>query len=589
MTAGAWIAIAVLLSALALMIFSRIEPALLMCGAVVILLTTGVVTADQALAGFSNEGMVTVALMYVIVAGIRETGGVDHIVHHVLGRPQTMLRALARLVIPVAAVSGFMNNTPLVATFLPAVMTWSKRIQISPSKLLIPLSYAAVIGGTLTIIGTSTNLVVDGLLRADHKPALGFFDIAWVGLPATLVAIAYLLFIAPRLLPARVPASGLFQDTKEYTVEMMVVPHGPLVNRTIEAAGLRHLQGLFLIEIEREDHLLVAVGPHERLRGGDRLVFAGIIDSVVELRRMNGLVPSAEREFRLDDRAHPERMLVEVVVSPNCGLLGKSIREGRFRQTYGAAIIAVARNGERLQQKVGDIVLESADTLLIEANPAFVEQHRNSKEFLLVSQVSDYSPVRHERAWLSWSILAGVVIAASVGWLPMLKAAMIGAALMLLTGCCTMPAVRRSIDFNVLLAIAAAFGLGKALEVTGAANAIAQGFLQFAGTDPWVTLALVYVLAMVLTELLSNNAVAVLMYPIVIAIAAKLGANYLPFVIALMMAASAGFATPIGYQTNLMVYGPGGYRFGDFVRAGAPLNALIALVTIAIVPRVWPF
>jgi di/tricarboxylate transporter len=227
--------------------------------------------------------------------------------------------------------------------------------------------------------------------------------------------------------------------------------------------------------------------------------------------------------------------------------------------------------------------------LLIEANPTFIEQHRNSKEFLLVSRVSDYSPVRHERAWVSWSILAGVVIAASFGWLPMLKAAMIGAALMLLTGCCTMPAVRHSIDFNVLLAIAAAFGLGKALEVSGAAGAIAEWFLQFAGTDAWTTLALVYLLSMVLTELLSNNAVAVLMYSIVVAIAAKLGVSYLPFVIALMIAASAGFATPIGYQTNLMVYGPGGYRFSDFVRVGAPLNLLIALVTILIVPRVWPF
>ena len=589
MTFAAWVCVGVLLGALVLMVVSRIEPALIMSGAVVVLLTTGVLSTEQALAGFSNEGMITIALMYVIVAGIRETGGVEHIVRYVLGRPKSLPRALARLVIPAAAISGFMNNTPLVATFLPAVLTWSKRIKISPSKLLIPLSYAAVIGGTLTIIGTSTNLVVDGLLKADHKAGLGFFDIGWVGLPATIVGIAYLLLIAPRLLPDRVPASALFENTKEYTVEMMVASDGPLVNRTIESAGLRHLQGLYLVEIERAGGLLVAVAPTERLLGGDRLIFAGVVDSVVELRRMNGLLPSAESEFRLEDRRHPERTLVEVVVARNCGLIGRTIREGRFRQTYGASIIAVARNGERLQQKIGDIVLESADTLLVEAGPSFVEQHRNSKEFLLISQVSDYSPVHHERAWLSWIIFVGVVVSASVGWLPMLKAAMIGAALMLLTGCCAMSAARRSMDFNVLLAIAAAFGLGKALEASGAASSIAHGLLQLAGTNAWVMLALVYVLSMVLTELLSNNAVAVLMYPIVIAIAASLGVSHLPFVIALMMAASAGFATPIGYQTNLMVYGPGGYRFGDFVRVGTPLNILIAIVTIAVTPLVWPF
>jgi di/tricarboxylate transporter len=507
----------------------------------------------------------------------------------VLGRPTSERRALARLVVPVAALSGFMNNTPLVATFLPAVLTWAKRIQVSPSKLLIPLSYAAVVGGTLTLIGTSTNLVVDGLLRADNRPALGFFEIGLIGLPATLAALAYLLTIAPRLLPARVGASGLFANAKEYTVEMMVEPSGPLVGRSIEAAGLRHLQGLFLVAIERGDQLLVAVGPKENLRGGDRLVFAGVIDSVVELRRMKGLVPSAESGFALAQREHPERVLVEVVVSPNCSLIGKSVREGRFRATYGAAIVAVARNGERLQQKVGDIVLESADTLLLEARPAFLEQHRNSKEFLLVSQVSDYTPVRHERAWVSWSILAGVVLAASVGFLPMIQAAMLGAALMLVTGCCTLAGVRASADFSVLLAIAAAFALGKALEASGAAAVLGHGVVQIAGSHPWAALAALYLLSVVLTELLSNNAVAVLMYPIAISMAENLGVSYLPFVFALMMAASAGFATPIGYQTNLMVYGPGGYRFSDFVRVGVPLNLLIAIIAIALAPVFWPF
>jgi di/tricarboxylate transporter len=482
-----------------------------------------------------------------------------------------------------------MNNTPLVAIFLPAVLNWAKRLQISPSKLLIPLSYGAVIGGTITLIGTSTNLIVNGLLVHGGKPALGLFDIAWVGIPCSMLGAAYIWLLAPKLLPERLPASAIFENPKEYTVEMMVEEGGPLVGKSIEEAGLRHLQALYLVEIERGDEVLAAVGPYERLMAGDRLVFAGVSDSVVELQRIKGLRPSADHAFNLEDKKHRERVLVEAVVSPQCALIGKTIKEGRFRMVYGGSVIAVARNGQRIAGKIGEICLEPSDTLLLDVRPPFLERHRHSTDFLLISQVSDYLPIRHDRAWLAWLILAGVVVSATFEWLSMLKAALLGATAMLLTGCCSVAESRKSLDGQVLLAIAASFGLGKALEVSGAASGIAHGFLGLVGDNPWLVLVYFYFLTVVLTELLSNNSVAVLMFPLALAIAEKLGVSYWPFVIAVMIAASMGFSTPIGYQTNLMVYGPGGYHFSDFVRFGVPLNILMGAVAIAVIPTVWPF
>jgi di/tricarboxylate transporter len=589
MNAHAWIAIGVVLACLMLLLTTATAPELVLLGGVLVLLLSGILTPEQALGGFSNEGMITVALMYVVVAGIRETGGVDLVVQRVLGRPRSLRRALLRLTVPVTALSAFLNNTPLVAIFLPAVLTWAKRIQLSPSKLLIPLSYSAVIGGTITLIGTSTNLITNGLLVQNGHPSLGLFDIAWIGIPCSVVGALYLWAFAPRGLPERLPASAVFENPKEYTVEMTVAPQGPLVGKTIEEAGLRHLQGLYLVEIERGDEVLAAVGPYERLCAGDRLVFAGVTDSVVELQRIKGLIPSADHAFRVEDRKHRERVLVEAVVSPQCALIGKTLREGRFRMVYGGSVIAIARDGLRLSGKLGEIRLEPGDTLLLDVRPPFLERHRNSRDFLLISQVSDYLPVRHDRAWIAWLILAGVVLSASLEWLSMLKAAMAGAAAMLLTGCCSVTSARRSLDGQVLLAIAASFALGKALDTTGAATGIAQAYLALAGEHPVGVLVGFYVLAVILTEILSNNAVAVLLFPIALALAERLQVSFWPFVIALMFAASMGFSTPIGYQTNLMVYGPGGYHFVDFIRFGVPLNILMGIVALAIIPMIWPF
>jgi di/tricarboxylate transporter len=585
----AWLALAVVALVIGLLALTRLAADVVLVAGVTILLLAGVLTPAEALGGLSNEGMVTVAVLYVVAAGLRETGAISWLVQGVLGRPRNLARAQVRLMAPVATVSAFLNNTPVVAMFLPAVIDWARQNRLPVSRLLIPLSYAAILGGTCTLIGTSTNLVVNGLLVAEAGlPSLGMFDITWVGLPAAAIGMAYLVFLGRWLLPDRKPVMSDLDDPREYTVEMLVEPGSPLAGKTIEEAGLRHLPGMYLVEVERDAEVLPAIAPHQRLRENDRLVFAGVVDSILDLQRFRGLVPASEQVFKLGV-PRPERCLTEAVVSDSCPVVGKSVREGRFRNVYNAAIIAVARNGERVRKKIGDIVLRPGDTLLLEADPGFADRQRNSRDFFLVSRLPNSRPLREDRALVAMAILAGMVVLVTFEWLSMLKAAMLAAGLMLVTRCISGGAARAAVDWEVLITIAASFGLGYSLEKTGAARVIAENLIQLAQGDPWVTLAVVYLVTMLFTELITNNAAAVLVFPIALSTSAALGVSFLPFAIAIMMAASASFSTPIGYQTNLMVYGPGGYRFTDYFKVGIPLNLLMAAVTIAVVPLVWEF
>lgn len=597
MGVDAIITVLVVLGTVGLLAFTRFSADIIFLAGLTVLLVLNILSPAEALAGLANEGMVTVGVLFVVVAGLRETGGITWIAQKVLGHPKNLLRAQTRLVFPVAIFSAFLNNTPIVAMLIPGIAEWAKNHRYSVSKLMIPLSYAAILGGTCTLIGTSTNLVVNGLLlneiaargtSDDNIHELGMFEIGAIGLPVALIGIGYILLLSRRALPDRQTVMSEIDNPREYTIEMTVDPNGPLIGKSIEQAGLRHLSGVFLAEIEREGEIIPAVSPTEMLKGNDRLVFVGVVDSVVDLQKIRGLLPATNQVFKLD-APRSRRCLIEVVVSNSCPLIGKSVREGKFRSVYQAAIIAVARNGERIRKKIGDIVLRPGDTLLLETRPTFVEQQRNSRDFFLVSKIENSTPPRHERAWVALIILIGMVVMATVGWMSMLEAAMVAAGLMVITRCCTGAVARRSVDWSVLIVIAASFGIGRALDSTGAAGAIAGAVLSLAQSNPWVALALVYLITTLFTEIITNNAAAVLVFPIALSLSQQLDVNFMPYAICIMMGASASFATPIGYQTNLMVYGPGGYRFGDYFRFGSPLNLIVGVVSVTLAPMIWPF
>ena len=588
LTWEAWFTLGTLGLTLTALVFTRIAPDLILVAGLTLLLVGGVLEPGEALAGLANPGLATVGVLFAVVAGLIDTGSVGALSRLILGRRQSLAVTKARLMLPVIGMSAFLNNTPVVAMMVPAIEDWCRRQRVSVSKFMMPLSYAAIFGGTCTLIGTSTNLIIHGMVldRTTLGP-MGFFELAWVGLPFSVVATLFVIVAGPSLLPERKPPLAQPDDPREYVAELSVQPGSPLIGKTIEQAGLRHLPGAFVAEIERGDSVLPAVAPTERLQAGDVLVFVGMVDSVADLIKLKGLTPVAEQLFKLDV-PRPERKLIEAVISDTCPLAGRTIREGRFRERYGAVVIAAARNGARIQGKLGDIVLRPGDTLMLEAPPSFMEQHRNTRDFLLISELVGWTAPRHERSRYAVTILAGMVLLTATSVLTMLEAALVAAGLMILTRCTTGPSARAQVDWSVLTVIGASLGLGAAMESSGAAGAIASTWISLAGDNPMTALAAVFLLTSLFTCFITNNAAAVLVFPIAQATAASLDVSLWPFVVTLMMGASASFATPIGYQTNLMVYGPGGYRFADYMRLGVPLVLLLGVVTLWIVPRVWP-
>jgi di/tricarboxylate transporter len=588
----AWITLGVVLLVIGLMAFTRIAPDLIMCGGLGVLLVSDVIGPAEALNGFSNPAVITIAALYAVVMGVRNTGGLDWLAPKVLGRPRSLAAAQSRVMFLASIMSAFLNNTPVVAMFIPAIAAWARKHKYSVSKLLIPLSYAAILGGTCTLIGTSTNLVVNGLL-IDELIDEGFtglemFEVAWIGLPLAVLGTGYLLLVSRKLLPDRRPVISRTDDPREYTVEMIVEGGSPLVSKTIEQAGLRHLPGMYLMAIERAGEAMVAVGPQERLLADDRLVFVGVVESVVDLQRIHGLRPATDQVFKLDS-ARGNRVLIEAVVSNSCPLIRKTIREGKFRSHYNAVVVAAARQGQRIQQKIGDIELRPGDTLLLEAHPSFAKHMRDSRDFYLVSSVKDSTPRRREKAWIAMAILVGMVLVVTLGWLSMLKASMLAVGLMILTRCLRGDEARASVDWQVLLVIVAAFGLGHAMQASKLAETLANGLVSMIGNSPWIALAVLGGIASFLNGVITSKGAAVLIFPIAVSMAREMGVSIMPFAVTIMVNSTASFATPLGYQTNLMVYGPGGYRFADYLRLGLPLHVMAWGCSVLIAPAVWPF
>ena len=600
MTPAAWLSVAVVVAIILLPAANIVAVETALLGGLVTLLLFGAVDLQTGLAGFAHPAVLMIGALFVVAAGLTETGATNRIAQSLLGRPKTVMAAQFRLMGPVALLSAFLNNTPIVVMYLPIVNDWARKIRISPSKLYMPLSFAAILGGKLTLIGSASNLVVMGLYQeyAAATPGLEplspnflFWAPGLLGVPTVVVGIVFILLTSKWLLPERKPAQQQGVDTRRYTVQMEVRADSPIVGKSIEAAGLRQLPGLYLTQIERGDRLISAPPPETILRAGDVLAFAGILESVVDLRKIRGLVPATDQIEKVSSAAN-ERALVEAVISHNSPLIGRTVRQTRFRTTYNAAIIAVHRNGGQVRRKVGDIEIHAGDTLLLETHQDFVNGYRNSGDFYLVSQVAGANRIRHEKAGTALGIFVLLVAALALSPLPPVVLGLTAALAMILTGCLTVGEARASISIQVIVVIASALGIGAAMTDSGAALAIADELLELAGAlgmGPHGILLATFLLTTAFAQALTNNGAAALMFPIAMAAAVELGVRPEPFAFTLLLGAGASFMTPIGYQTNLLVYGPGGYRFLDFTRIGLPLSILLALTTAWLAPIAFPF
>jgi di/tricarboxylate transporter len=564
---------------------------LLFVAAVVLLAAFGVISPDDAFSGFGNSGMLIVAALFVVAAGLRETGVMELVGERFLGHVETEAKALFYMAVVLIPSAMVLNNTPKVALLVPVLIAWCHKRRISPSRLLMPLSFLSILGGTCSLIGTSTNLVVQGMLLKSHLQPMGFFEIGWVGLPCALLGATYLLTVGRKLLPDRKDLIEQLDETRrEYLVEMLVQPGCRLVSKRISEAGLRHLPGLFLIEIEREGQVIGPVAPDEVIQADDRMVFTGVVSTIVDLEKIPGLVPAADTRYEVSTGKQWARQLCETVISPSSPLIGQIVRYADFRGLYDAAIVAIHRNGARLTNKVGDIELHVGDTLLLQVGPNFSRAYRNNPDFYLVSDVEDSRPIRFNRAWLATIIFVAMITAFVSGSVNIMLAAFLAAGAMVATGCISPADARKSVDWPVLIAIAASFGVGKALEQSGVAKLFAALLVEATRSwGPTATMAALYFGTMVLNELISNNAAAALAFPFCLESARLLGVNERPFIMAVTLAASYAFASPIGYQTHMMVFGPGGYRFTDFMRVGIPLNLLMWITAIILIPLIWPF
>ena len=585
-----WLTLGVVALTLIALVRELAPPDLVMLAGLATLAAAGVLSPVEAFDGFSNPALATVGALFAVSAALRETGALDATAGRLLARARSERAGLLRLTSPVALFSAFLNNAPIVAMLTPLVFDWTRRVRLSPSRMLIPLSYASILGSILTVIGTSTTLTVAGLVSAspEIEREIGFFELLPATLPICLMGLLYLQFIAPRLLPDRPGATErLGERRREYTASMRVEPDCPLISNSVEDAGLRHLPGLFLVEIVRAERSLSPVGPEELIEAGDELVFAGVVSTIVELQRIRGLVPVTTGED--DTTRAPGQLLTEAVISASSPLIGQSIRDANFRTVYDAAVIAVHRNAERVPGKIGEIVLEAGDTLLLQTAPGFLRAHRNSPDFYLVSELSDSEAPRHERAWIAIAILLTMVAAAASGLLPISIAAMLTAGALIATRCISGRSAVGSINWSVLLVIGAGLGIAGAMDKSGAAAAVAHTVVSSAGhLGALPTLAVIYLATLVLAEMLHHNAAVAITFPIAVATAGQLGVDPRPFVMAVILGGCCAFASPVAYQTHLIVYGPGGYRYTDFVKVGLPLDLACAALALVMIPRVWP-
>jgi len=569
------------------LLFTKLRSDLVFVGAIGILLVTGVVDAKEALSGFSSVSVVVIGVLFVVVAGLTHTGVLQWIVKHLLGQPNSYAKAVMRLMIPVAVLSSFLSNTTVVALFVNIVKMWSKKLNVSPSKLLIPLSYASGMGGVCTLIGTPPNLIISGLY-ADHTGES--MNVLATTIPGLFcMAVGVLSIIAMRkLLPNRKAPESAFEATGEYTIEMQVTADNNHVGKTIEETGLMNVKGGTLIEIKHyDDRKIVSPVPAEELlMGGDHLVFAGQIDELLDMKKSYGFVSADKNIFTLDDMSK-NRKLRTAYVNFGSKLINKSMKDVTFESDNNVTLVAVARSGERIAESPREVVLAAGDTLLLETQGNVVlddERLAQQVHFFDSAQVPNIG----RGTMISSLIMITMVVLSAMNIIPLLQSAFLAAFAMLLFKCCTPDQAMKSINWDILMVFAGSVVLGLAIQKTGIAERMAFGILDVCGSNPLVVMTVICLVGTFITEFISNTAAGAMFFPIMYEAAEKLGYEPYPFLIALMVSVSSSFATPIGSPTHMLVYGPGGYRFSDFMRIGLLMNFIILAANIFIVNVVYP-
>jgi len=581
----AWITIVTVVGLFGVMLFTKLRSDLVFLAAIGILFVTGVLDAKEAFSGFSGTSVVTVGVLFVVIAGLTHTGVLQWIVKHLLGQPGSYRKALTRLMLPVAALSSFLSNTTVVALFASIVKMWSKKLGVAPSKLLIPLSYASGMGGVCTLIGTPPNLIISGLYEEHTGEAMNIFATTVPGL--FCLAVGVLSVLAMRsLLPDRKAPESEFESTGEYTVELLVPSDNHHIGETLGEAGLLHVPGGSLIELYRFDGEQEIVGEDEYLMGGDQLVFAGQIDEILELTKTHGLVIANHHVFSVSE-VEKGHKLRTAHITFGSKLIGKRLADTGFAEQYNVVIVAVSRHGHRIEGPSRDIVLEAGDTLLLEFPPHFDMSTVDKDPNLSFFDSQDVPNIGRGTIVSSLAMIAMVALSA-LGVMSMLQCAFLAAAAMLLFRCCNAEQAMKSINWSILMVFAGSAVLGLAIQKTGLAERLATSILDICGTNPLVVMVAVCFVATFVTEFISNTAAGAMFFPIMLEAADQLGYAPFPFLIALMISVSSSFATPIGSPTHMLVYGPGGYRFKDFLRIGLPMNLIILAANILIVNIVYP-
>ena len=581
----AWITIVTVLAMFSVMLFTKLRADLVFLGAISILFVTGVLDAKEAFSGFSSTSVVIIGVLFVVVAGLTHTGVLQWIVKHLLGQPDSYSKAVVRLMLPVAALSSFLSNTTVVALFVGIVKMWSKKLNVSPSKLLIPLSYASGMGGVCTLIGTPPNLIISGLYAENTGTAMNVLATTIPGLFCLFIGVLSIIAMR-KLLPDRKAPESAFESTGDYTVELLVPSDNPHIGETVKEAGLNVVKGGSLIEVVHFDEMISPATTDEVVMGGDRLIYAGQIDEILDLRETHGLVNADHHVFTMSE-VDRDRQLRTAYVTFGSSLINTTIGQSTFEKDNNMILVAVSRRGERIRQSPHDVVLRAGDTLLFECPPRVnihTERLSSQLHFFDSAELPNIGP----KTLVSTLIMTAMVVLSALNIIPLLQCAFLAAMAMLIFRCCNVDQAMKSINWEILMVFAGSVVLGVAIQKTGIAERLAFGILDVCGTNPIVVMTAICLVGTFITEFISNTAAGAMFFPIMYEAAEKLGYEPYPFLIALMVSVSSSFATPIGSPTHMLVYGPGGYRFSDFMRIGLLMNFIILAANIFIVNIIYP-